>query len=315
MNNPSGKRPQDPVLSTPEPPGPFERFFARILGMPTGAQIAIALLVQVLVVTLDVLLPEDLHPGFLYVPAIIIVTWAVGAGGGILFAVVSACAEQVFFAPPRASETLGIANTALSAMTLITIALLVNRLKAHFMGESRLARSDYLTGLPNAKAFRERIESEIVRNRRYGQSFAVAYLDCDDFGALNRQHGRRRGDDLLKLVGDTLQHSVRMSDMVARTGGDQFMVLLTGCDNISAQVAARKIQKALQKAIAATGVPLGITIGCAVFMTPPDTADQLMEHADELMAQVKRVQRGDLTIEESVTEPPTPEESSEPVHR
>ena len=312
MNDPSGKRPHDPVLSTPEPPGPFERFFARIWQCQPAHRSPSPCSCRWSWLPWMFFLPADLHPGFLYVPAIIIVTWAVGAGGGILFA-------SSPHAPNRSSSRLRVHRRRLacehraSAMTLITIVLLVNRLKAHFMGESRLVRSDHLTGLPNAMAFRERIESEIVRNRRYGQSFAVAYLDCDDFGALNRQHGRRRGDDLLKLVGDTLQHSVRMSDMVARTGGDQFMVLLTGCDNISAQVAARKIQKALQKAIAATGVPLGVTIGCAVFMAPPGTADELMVHADELMAKVKRVQKGDLAVEESALEPQAEKDAPEAV--
>jgi diguanylate cyclase (GGDEF)-like protein len=304
MSTATGTRPDDPVLSTPPPPGAFERAFGEILKLPTAAQIVIALLVQIAVVALDVWLPADLHPSFLYVPAVIIVAWAAGPAAGILFSVVSACAEQMLFAPPRESEAIGIANTVLTAMTLVTIVLLVNRLKHHFMGESKLVRHDHLTGLPNARAFHDRLEIEIVRNKRYGQSFAVAYLDCDDFAAVNRQHGRQKGDELLKLVGDTLQRTVRLSDAVARTGGDQFMVLLTGCNNISAQVAARKMQKGLQRAIAETGVPLGVTIGCAVFMTPPASADELMVHADELMARVKRTQKGDLDIEESAAEKP-----------
>ena len=85
---------------------------------------------------------------------------------------------------------------------------------------------DPLTGLHTPQAFIQRLDGEVERSRRYGRPLSLAALDVDGFGSLNRAHGRDAGDVLLRAVAELLVRSTRASDVVGRSGGDGFLVLL-----------------------------------------------------------------------------------------
>lgn len=89
-----------------------------------------------------------------------------------------------------------------------------------------LAATDALTGLANRRCFLDRMVAEIARTRRSGRSLSVVLIDLDGFKAVNDAHGHAKGDEILIRVAEALERSVRASDLAARFGGDEFVLML-----------------------------------------------------------------------------------------
>ena len=109
-----------------------------------------------------------------------------------------------------------------------------------------LTNHDALTGLPNRKAFEERLESAIAGAKTQGSTHALLYLDIDFFHRINDSFGHLAGDDLLRRLAPVLQANLRDGEMLARIGGDEFAVLLENCSAEFAQNAATQLRDAVQ---------------------------------------------------------------------
>jgi diguanylate cyclase (GGDEF)-like protein len=151
---------------------------------------------------------------------------------------------------------------------------------------SHLASHDFLTNLPNRSLLQDRIEQAAVRGRRDGASFAVLYLDLDNFKHINDSLGHPTGDRLLCSLAERLRHCVRASDTVSRQGGDEFVILLP--DRLSqeqASFAADKIMAAITEPHHIDEHELHITASIGVSMYPGDGLDAvtLIKNADTAM--------------------------------
>jgi diguanylate cyclase (GGDEF)-like protein/PAS domain S-box-containing protein len=166
---------------------------------------------------------------------------------------------------------------------------------------AHLAYHDPLTGLPNRAMFREHLEVAIARAERTGRGVAVLFLDLDDFKLVNDSLGHGAGDELLRAVALRLGGAVRPTDVVARQGGDEFLILLsdldlnlearggsTGATAITAGVAS-KLVDSLQAPFAVAGTDVCVTpsIGASLFPADGDTAETLLKHADIAMYTAK----------------------------
>ena len=109
-----------------------------------------------------------------------------------------------------------------------------------------LSNHDALTGLPNRKAFEERLESSIATAKTQGSTHAVLYIDLDYFHRINDSFGHLAGDDLLRRITPVMQGALREGEMLARIGGDEFAVLLENCSADFAQAAATQVRDAVQ---------------------------------------------------------------------
>src|SRR5438046_4764745 len=96
------------------------------------------------------------------------------------------------------------------------------RLAELLTGAEKLARTDPLTGLPNRRAFLERLGDELARARRSHSPVCIAYLDVDNFKNLSDKRGHFEGDEFLKLIAAAIRDTVRTTDVAARLGGDEF---------------------------------------------------------------------------------------------
>lgn len=162
-----------------------------------------------------------------------------------------------------------------------------------------LALHDHLTGLPNRRLFGDRIEQAMKasqRNRSYG---ALLFLDLDEFKELNDVHGHAYGDELLKAISGELVGCLRGSDTVARIGGDEFLLLLTGLgeDLRDAERSAEEVAaKCLDRlgSLHLDGAPAGVraSIGVALFMGRATSPDRLVAAADQAMYWAKAEGRG-----------------------
>lgn len=152
------------------------------------------------------------------------------------------------------------------------------------------ATHDWLTDLPNRAKFRERLQEVLERVRQDGQRAALLFLDLDDFKSINDELGHGVGDEVLQIAARRLHSAVRRDDLVARFGGDEFVVLLEGIDGADkARQTADRITGQFREPIEIGGETLQLTasVGIAVASDPDQTADRLIEAADRMMYEAK----------------------------
>jgi two-component system, cell cycle response regulator len=117
------------------------------------------------------------------------------------------------------------------------------------------ATTDPLTGLPNRRTLVETLDRELERSRRVEAACAVVFVDLDHFKRVNDTHGHAAGDAVLREAASAMRATLRPYDVVGRFGGEEFVVVLPGCDAAGAQAAAER----LRVSIAATAVAVGET--------------------------------------------------------
>jgi diguanylate cyclase (GGDEF)-like protein/PAS domain S-box-containing protein len=173
---------------------------------------------------------------------------------------------------------------------------LQGQLREALAKEQELARVDPLTHVSNRRAFYEQAEVEIARARRYSRPLCIAYMDIDDFKLVNDKLGHSTGDAVLVTLASALRAKLRISDVVARMGGDEFAVLLPETDAASAELVLKKVQKSLLETVAQNRWNITFSIGAASFPTPPASLEAMIRVADEAMYAVKAHGKNDVSI-------------------
>lgn len=138
-----------------------------------------------------------------------------------------------------------------------------------FAQEAHRSRHDSMTGLPNRRAYEERLPIEAARAERQGHPLTLCLLDLDGFKAINDRHGHPAGDEILGAVAAAIRGS-RLSDDVFRIGGDEFAILLPDCDREGAESAMARVLEAVDlSSIAVDQASLGISFGVGCEETDP----------------------------------------------
>jgi diguanylate cyclase (GGDEF)-like protein/PAS domain S-box-containing protein len=150
---------------------------------------------------------------------------------------------------------------------------------------AHLAFHDALTGLANRALFQDRINQALARSERSDKYVAVLFFDLDNFMTINDSLGHSAGDELLKVVAETLVGCLRKSDTAARLGGDEFAVLIEDAPN-RAEVMhmASRLMKTLREPVSVAGQEIASTVSMGVtFGIQGHTSDQLLRNADLAM--------------------------------
>ncbi len=149
---------------------------------------------------------------------------------------------------------------------------------------------DHLTGLPNRALLEEFLSQSLARARRNGSELALFFLDLDRFKPVNDSLGHSVGDDMLRMVASRLSSSVRETDIVARVGGDEFVVLFEGLDEAGQLEAAHRLLANLHQPfpIANQTLFIGASIGISRYPSGGTEPHQLMRNADAAMYNAKR---------------------------
>lgn len=153
---------------------------------------------------------------------------------------------------------------------------------------AREARTDALTGLSNRNHWYEALEGEAERVERYGRPCSVVSADVDQLKAINDRLGHAQGDVLIRGAAQVLALEARATDVVARVGGDEFLVLLPETDEAGAQVFVDRVRVAAAGwQMAQTGLTLSLSIGAATARTRAEL-DHVVDEADQAMYSAKR---------------------------
>ncbi len=177
--------------------------------------------------------------------------------------------------------------------TIILIALVLGRqhiviMENMYLYEEthKLAITDSLTGLYNRHYFNEVFQKEIERARRYKNLFSILLIDVDNFKVINDNFGHLKGDVVLKIIAGSLTEQIRETDILARFGGDEFVIILPETDINGAFAAAEKIEQNVSKHIFAN-ITLNVSIGAASFNYTL-SAEQLLEEVDRQLYKDKK---------------------------
>ena len=145
---------------------------------------------------------------------------------------------------------------------------------------------DKTTGLPNIKHFKESIEMEIIRAKRYEEKFSIFIIDINNFGKINKKYSQLAGDFVLNSIGQQAKRLIRDSDMVTRYGGDEFSLIMLGVSKKMAIDIAMRVKKDLEKSVLEYEedyITYEIAIGISTFPDDGETSDDLIAIADKAL--------------------------------
>ncbi|MBW3554963.1 MAG: GGDEF domain-containing protein [Gemmatimonadetes bacterium] len=240
---------------------------------------------------------SELSFSLFYLVPVSVAAWRLGRQAGVAWAAIAAgfwLAADHYAGAVYSTAAIQYWNMAVRFGFFAVMALALAQIRQMWETERTLAGTDYLTGVLNSRAFHELVELERNRTLRYNRPFTLAYLDVDGFKAVNDTRGHSEGDQLLRVIADTMRENMRSMDSVARLGGDEFGILLPETGPGAAEVALKKIQDRLMEAVGPVGLALSFSIGAVVCVGAPESVDKLIQRADALMYTVKQGGRNGL---------------------
>ncbi|HEX7011735.1 MAG TPA: GGDEF domain-containing protein [Steroidobacteraceae bacterium] len=212
---------------------------------------------------------------------------------GLLGAVLGAITPGVVIEDPAFAVLLF--NTFSPAIVVgLVIAVLVERMQMAAQRISDLASTDALTGLLNLRAFEEVLQQEHRKAERAGRTYALLMIDVENLAQVNETLGHDAGNHMLRSVADSITRSIRSSDVAARFGGDEFIVLLVEADGRTGAAIGQRIRNNVYAATVSVGSRLiraNVNVGVASYPEDHLYPKDLMLLADQRMQRDRELRR------------------------
>lgn len=226
----------------------------------------------------------------LFVVPVLLVAWFVGPRAGYGLAVLAAAewfvADRIL-AAKLADSFPPLFNTGMRLAIFLGGAWLLSEMRRVLQRESRLAREDALTQLPNRREFHERGRRAFAQAQRQGAPCTAVFIDLDKFKVVNDRRGHEVGDQLLSTVAHVMREHVRESDIAGRLGGDEFALLMPNMNAAAAMPYVEQLRQRLLAAMREHDWPVTFSIGVACYDVTPQDFDGALAQADALMYEVK----------------------------
>ncbi len=175
----------------------------------------------------------------------------------------------------------------------------ISGVKAMELELRHLATTDILTGLPNRRHFLDRVQQELARFHRFGQSLALLMLDIDHFKQINDRHGHAAGDAVLQHFAAVALGALRTTDLIGRLGGEEFAVLLPGTDLDGARQYAERLRRATESQpcrAVSPEVSFTVSIGLTLLNRNDHTMDLPLARADAALYRAKHGGRNRVEV-------------------
>jgi diguanylate cyclase (GGDEF)-like protein len=264
---------------------------------------ALSTAAALLVGVVDWLTGQEISFSVFYLLPVSFAAWYAGIAPGVVAAAVSAAAWLVadLASGHRYSHMLiPYWNMSMRGLIFLLVAFLMHRVRKELQEKRELANQDFLTGVANVRYLGEMGRRELDRARRRGTPLSVAYLDLDNFKHVNDTYGHQRGDAFLVSVALSITRNLRAVDLVARAGGDEFVVLMPDTDAPAAAAVMQRLTSVLAQAVTFESYPVTFSIGLLTFLALPQSFDEAVNRADELMYAAKKA--GKNRVEARVAE-------------
>lgn len=177
------------------------------------------------------------------------------------------------------------------ALGLLIASMVVRHIHRANLERMRMATHDVLTGLPNRMLLLDRLDQALLRSRRHQTHVGLLFIDLDGFKAVNDTLGHATGDEVLRLIAQRLQGVIRAGDIVARIGGDEFIIgVLDATSTMQISVVADKLLMAIRQPMRVAGSHITVSGSVGICISPHDGDDakSLLRCADAAMYSAKQ---------------------------
>ncbi|MCX7620024.1 MAG: GGDEF domain-containing protein [Acidimicrobiales bacterium] len=226
-----------------------------------------------------------------YLAPVAFTAWFAGRVPGLVMAIVASCSGVIVTAvdPREVTPPIYVLNGVFRFITYSVVVLLVTAEKSAMDTIRSLASTDQLTGFLNRPRFYELAGRELARATRSRQPLALVYIDVDELKQRNDTYGHEAGDAMLAAFAAAVRGTLRATDLVARVGGDEFILLLPEADADSAVAIVERLRERLE---IAEPLPIRFSAGVVAGVVGDDDVESLVRRADLLMLEAKRAGRG-----------------------
>lgn len=185
----------------------------------------------------------------------------------------------------------------------LLIAYLITMLSADLHFARRMfqfmSETDELTGLLNKRAFVNLAGREIAKSERYKHAFSIMMIDADSLKMINDKYGPEAGDNLISMMANTIRANLRDTDILARYGGDEFVVFMPETAAEAAREAAERVRHAVESIvfrIRSDQIPVTTSVGIASYPADTSNPDDILNYADQAMYKSKQRGRNKVTL-------------------
>lgn len=235
-----------------------------------------------------------------YLLPVAAITWFKGIKMGVLIVLTSVCvwfAGNVLALNMRQFSKFYAWDGTVRMGFFLTMIYILSVFKNALDKEKALARTDDLTQIPNRRGFFERTNAEIQQAQEENQPCTVAYMDIDNFKAVNDKLGHTAGDALLCSVAQTIKKNIRAMDTVARLGGDEFGILLPEAGMETVKTILPRVQQSLLETMQKKGWLVTFSIGAVTCQGQACSPEEIVRRADKLMYSVKNNGENNIVYE------------------
>ena len=235
---------------------------------------------------IDYLTGHEFAFSVFYVLPIFLVTWFTNRRLGLVTSVASTIiwlVADIATGQTYSSPFIPFWNSFIRFAFFMIIAILVSSLKSSL----ELAHTDPLTSAINSRYFYEIVQMEMNRSQRNQQPFTIAYIDLDNFKAVNDRFGHVVGDQVLIALVSSIRKVIRKSDFIARLGGDEFAILFPETDQEATRIIFSKIQNSFVEAVQQKNWSVTFSCGVMTCRVAPPTIGELIRTTDELLYSAK----------------------------
>lgn len=265
-----------------------------VISMPASVRVVTSVIILAIVAGLDAVTGSEVSFSVFYLFPVSFAGIFVSRRMGFLMAITSAAIWgylDVKLGLGYSAAWIPYWNSGVRLGFFLIVNELIDMLHNEHEQTRKLSRTDSLTGLANARVFKEHTYQVMAQSRRDGQPFTITYVDLDGFKLVNDERGHSEGDRLLKMIASLIANGVRTTDVVARLGGDEFAILMPATGMENALDALHRIAATFTNHVESHW-NVGATFGAVTFKEPPDDVDTAIHHADVLMYRGKAEGRG-----------------------